>query len=159
MTLRNTIHEVLTTIYGPDWPTDLRFERLADEQTVRNIERVQTRIQAKGYNITTPRIVAGLSFDFWASMFKAKYERPVWQTRLHSAFPQMPPGWRRKEFVGLVMRVKDFRNRVAHYEPILRENHSAMHTEILQLIRCRCADTADWVAHHSRVHAVLRERP
>lgn len=157
--LRNSINEALSDVYGRDWPTDLKFGRLISPETELNIQRVQERLIRAGYKIETDRIVAGLSFDFWATMLKKDFDRPVWQTRLRTVFPHLPGGFGLGDMRELVRNVKNLRNRIAHHEPILRVNHSAMHTNILRVIRFRCPQTANWVSQHSRVLAVLRERP
>jgi hypothetical protein len=163
--LRNSIHEVLTDLYDPDWPTHPEFALLVKnddpdkDDLTKNIEKVQKRIQRAGYPVVTSRIVSGLSFDFWATLLYRRYDRLIWQTRLHRTFPNLPGGMTRRDVEGLVNDVKAFRNRIAHHEPILRANHSMVHTNILRLIRFRCPETAAWVNYHSRVQSTLRERP
>jgi len=159
VTLRNAIHEAFSNAYSADWPTDIKFERHAGAKTIANIAKVQTRIVDSGYPITTPRIVAGMSFDFWTILLTSKFDQPVWKTRLHRTFPGLPKNLHRRDLAQIVMPLKEFRNRIAHHEPIFRANHGDMQRDIVQLIRYKCPHTADWVAHHSRLHTILRERP
>jgi hypothetical protein len=159
ITLRNAIHDAFSDAYSPDWPIDIKFERHVGAKTIANIAKVQTRITEAGHPIITPRIVAGMSFDFWTILLTGKFNKPVWQTRLHRTFPNLPKTSHRRDLATLAIGLRDFRNRVMHHEPILRVNHSDMQRDILQLIRYRCDQTADWVRHHSRVHIILRERP
>jgi hypothetical protein len=157
--LRNSIHEAFSNAYSADWPIDRKFERHVGETTIAAIAKVQSRIADAGHLITTPRIVAGLSFDFWAMMLTSKFDRPVWQTRLHRIFPHLPKDVPRRALATRIIRLKEFRNRIAHHEPILHVNHSDVQKDILEIIGHKCPHTADWVAHHSRVHIILRERP
>lgn len=159
VTLRNSIHDVLSSVYGPDWPTDPKFERLVETDTVKVIEKVQDRIQKSGHPISTPRIVAGLSFDFWHIILTRPFDRPIWQTRLRAAFPHLPSNVKRRQVSVLVRDIKTFRNRIAHHEPIIGEDHSKLHTDMLNLVRFRCPETAGWMSYYSRVQVTLRERP
>ena len=159
VTLRNSIHELLTEIYDAEWPFNLGFKALVGEDIMKAITKAQQRIEQAGYAVSAPRIVSGLSFDFWASLFANRFDRPLWQTTLRDTFPHLPGGISRRDLRDLVKSIKAFRNRVAHHEPIIKVDHSLIHTNILRLIRFRCAETAAWVNHHSRVPSVIRERP
>ncbi|WP_146205329.1 MULTISPECIES: hypothetical protein [unclassified Azospirillum] len=159
VTLRNSVNERLCYLYGAEWPTSERFRSVLGEESGANLDRVRGRIVKAKYAPVTGRIVAGLSFDFWASLFKGQYDRPIWQTGLHATFPLLPAGTRRGDVADLVNRIRWLRNRVAHYEPIFKEDLSYLHTIIIRLISFRCSHTADWVRHHSILPVVMRSRP
>lgn len=159
VTLRNSVNERLCSLFGPEWPTSERFRSVLGEESGANLDRVRGRLVKAKYVPVTGRIVAGLSFDFWASLFKGKYDRPIWQTGLHATFPHLPAGTRRGDVADLVNRIRWLRNRVAHYEPIFKEDLSYLHTIIIRLIGFRCVHTADWVRHHSTLPVVMRARP
>lgn len=159
VTLRNTVNETLIDTYGDNWPHDPKFRNILTQPTIQNIEKVIGRITGAGYQATLGRIVAGLSFDFWAWLFTSDFDRPIWQTRLRGAFPNLPGSLGRGDVRNLVVAVKTLRNRVAHYEPVLNMDLSGIHTNIIRVVHFRCADTAAWLRASSEVQTILREKP
>lgn len=65
----------------------------------------------------------------------------------------------RKDFEKTVRDINDFRNRIAHHEPIHRMNLSQMHTNILNTLQWLSVETSLWVKHHSTVNECLRMKP
>lgn len=159
VTLRNAVNEALSSAFGTDWHTNLVFLGLIGQDSTAKIEQAISRIKRQSKSPTVDRIVAALSFDFWARLLTSDFDRPIWQTRLRSVFPNLPAGSSRGELRTLCVQIRDFRNRVAHYEPVLREDLSKIHTSTLRLIGFRCHDTALWVRHQSTVQTVIRARP
>jgi len=159
VTLRNSVNERLCYLYGTEWPTSEKLRLVLGDESAANLDRVRGRIVKAKHTPATGRVVAGLSFDFWASLLKKEYDRPIWQTGLHPTFPELPSGMRRGDVAKLINQIRWLRNRVAHYEPIFKEDLSNLHTMIIRLISFRCPHTADWVRHHSTLPTVMRARP
>lgn len=79
------------------------------------------QIQKAKRTLTKPythdRLVAGLSFGFWVQLF-AKLQFRVAGQSLHKIFINRPPGTNQKSLFKSLCALRDFRNRIAHYEPI-----------------------------------------
>lgn len=160
ITLRNAISGTFQRIFGPDWPQNPRFRAILRPQADASIQKTITRLNEIGQPIVTDRIVAGLSFDFWVGSLTHDLEHQVWQRALHTTFPHLQRGrGARRLLLNNARAAKDFRNRVAHHEPIFKADHSKIQHDIVRGIGYRCQHTARWVAHHSRVGAILRQKP
>ena len=62
------------------------------------------------------RVVAELSLGFWVALFARGYEESLWRTALYRCFDPTPA---RRQLHKQLNRLRRFRNRVAHHEPIL----------------------------------------
>lgn len=159
VTLRNAISDVLSDVFGENWPFSEPFRALLKEPSILSLEKAKLRLARSGYEITTGRMVAILTFEFWAGILTSDFDRPIWQVRLIGAFPNLPGGLTRGDLRNLVVGIKGFRNRVAHYEPIISSDLSSMHTNILRVVHFRCLHTYEWLRKHSQVQQILRKRP
>jgi hypothetical protein len=154
VTLRNAMHETFTTFFaGDDWmmpATGQLYSRLTP-QSKKAIDKAMDRLTAKGMTNPTPNdIVATLTFDFWSNLFRNDY---VWLWRmqdpvngagiLHTVFPLLSSGKSRGYVKDHVSNINDFRNRVAHHEPVHYKsiNHHQKYEAILELIGFRCSST------------------
>ncbi|MHB1774066.1 MAG: Abi family protein [Acidimicrobiales bacterium] len=117
--LRNAVDRQL----GIDQPqAPIRDTRLMDFNTLRpsgvkavilGVERLE-----KGKEITRSRVVAGVSFGFWAGLFSRTYEE-LWRHRLRLAFPH--GAIMRKDLTQPMRSIQGFRNRVAHHHCLLSQ--------------------------------------
>ena len=135
--LRNGIHSHLSEVVGTEW----WFESSAFDMTPwakAEIDSVKKKIQKAGKEITSGRVVAGLSFGFWTSLFEDHYEKktPFLPRGIKSVFPYLPKRMHnRKDRKADLERIRQLRNRVSHHE---RTSHwkdlDAQHTLILDVI-------------------------
>ena len=70
---------------------------------------------------THDRLLAALSFGFWIKLFDRIQFRVGGQS-LHRIFPNRPPGTNQKTIYKSICKLRDFRNRIAHHEPICFNN-------------------------------------
>lgn len=156
--LRNSLDRQLSLKYGTEWyKQNARPVVFLDPQ----FERIQKAMKDfdKNRPITNADVVANLSFGFWADILHYEMYDPLWRSCLHHAFPNKPKGTKRSTVGPIVKRLKDLRNRVAHHEPIWKWNLQREHTSIIEIASWLCPVTSSWIAYHSRVERVLRERP
>jgi len=66
---------------------------------------------------THDRLVAALSFGFWVKLFDRLQFRVGGKT-LHQVFSSRPTGTSQKSIYKYLCKLRNFRNRIAHYEPI-----------------------------------------
>lgn len=137
VTLRNTLHQALTTAYGtPNWFALHAPVLLAPENAALMASR--RRLVTDGRIPTPGDVIASLDFGFWTSLFRRSYESILWRRPglLADAFPHLPRG--RNPRARLAQRfneIRRFRNRVFHHEPIwqrtdLPRQHAAIREAI-----------------------------
>ncbi|KRB31505.1 Abi family protein [Mesorhizobium sp. Root172] len=108
--------------------------------------------------ITTNDVIANMSFEFWARLLGPKFDSQ-WHGTVHTVFPNDSTVSRRSIWSG-VMRIKDFRNRVAHHEPIFQlADLQEIYAEILRLTGLRCTTTKTWLQHFSTCQSVFKQMP
>ena len=156
--LRNALHDRLTARFSrEDWwnaPSLIlttvhrqaiaaAYDRLAQER----------KVPASG------RVVAQLSLGFWVGLLGTghNYEMTLWRPALRHAF--MKRIGTRRQLHHDFDRLRTFRNRIAHHEPIFHRHLAADHMHIVRLIGLISPVTAEWVTENSRVDAVLAVRP
>jgi len=80
-------------------------------------KKVNEAIRNLGVRYTNDRVVASISFGFWINLFAPMQFRLAGQT-LHRIFLARPTGTQPKAIFNDLVQVLDFRNRIAHYEPL-----------------------------------------
>lgn len=153
--IRNGVDEALSDIYGPDWPWSRTFERSlpnpagyhfnATKELLR--ARAQLQVGASG------KVIAELKFAFWCHMFTSRYQVRIWNTNMHSVFPNVPAAYstsHARQAIYLELEsLRRFRNRIAHHEPILTE----------PLISRRCREVSGWHASWETVSRYIVAKP
>ncbi|GAA0589900.1 Abi family protein [Caenispirillum bisanense] len=162
--LRNAMHRHLSAVYGTDW-----YDNPAaglDQGATKQIADAKNKLKGK-YTVDAPHIVASLSFGFWVALLgrggkfdqsesKANYEMTLWRPALRAAFTTEAPLKRRDAHEPLDY-LRTLRNRIAHHEPIFERHLEKDHDGILQITGWLSPSSRDWIAHHSRVPALLRQ--
>lgn len=127
--LRNTIHEAARNHFGrDDWFDDSSI--INYRFAVESLAKTKAKLQREQRPPDPHRIVAELTFGFWASLLERRYELPLWRPLIKTAFPAMP----RRDRTRLALRdrfdeIRLLRNRIFHHEPIwywgdLEEKHN-----------------------------------
>lgn len=161
--LRNAMHSRLSAVYGTEW-----YDNPAaglDQGATKQIADAKRKLAGR-YAVDAPHIVASLSFGFWVALLgrggkfdqsetKANYEMTLWRPALRKAFRTEAPLKRRDAHEPLDY-LRTFRNRIAHHEPIFERHLEEDHDSILQIAGWLSPGSRDWIAHHSRVPALLR---
>jgi hypothetical protein len=153
VTLRNRINEIFSITFDNEWYKDQSFRSGLSSESLDALDRGIHR--AKRPN--KEDIVATLTFDFWSNLFRPEYDRFVWQTNMKKLLPNNT--LTRKEFEKVVRKINEFRNRIAHYEPIHKINLSEMHVMIIDTLSWLSNDISLWVKHYSTVNECLRMKP
>lgn len=80
-------------------------------------KKVDSAIRELGIRYNHDKLVASLSFGFWVNLFAPIQFRLAGQN-LHKIFATRPKGTQPKQIFNDLNQILDFRNRVAHHEPI-----------------------------------------
>ncbi len=157
VTLRNKIHDRLTTAVSPAWYEDRRLSlRFAQ---IDQVQHAQEALRRSGKPIEPGRVVAELSFGFWVGLFSSKYENSLWRPHLRRLFINAPAPLTRRDAHQPLEGVRELRNRIAHHEPVFHLKLTAAEDQILTVLGWLCPATSRWIAHHSRFAMVHAARP
>jgi hypothetical protein len=136
VTLRNAIHDAIRIGIGhDDWWNYVRLDRRTDDNIVQAIDRVQLN-----YPLTPGRVVAELTLGDWVRLLgtggrrdglAVDYVKSLWRPYFARRFKRAAD---RRAFHTEVERVRVFRNRIAHHEPVLRTNHLAELQRLIDLM-------------------------
>ncbi len=154
---RNHLDQRMAAKYGADWMTN-NSPPLSPNST-RAIIEAQKGLAHARVKPTPGAMVAELNFWFWVGLLGPGYDATIWRATCHHAFRTNGKGMARSVVHGRFNAMRRFRNRVAHHEPIFRDNLAGRHDEIIEAIHWMCRDTAAWAAHHSRLLDALAASP
>jgi hypothetical protein len=155
--LRNAVDGVLgagqpQTPVKDTWLLD--FEILQPDgikQAITAIERLE-----KGKLVTRGRVVAGVSFRFWAGLFGRRYEE-LWRHRLRAAFPHA--ALTRKDLSSRMRLIQRFRNRVAHHDSLLDQDAQARLEDMLTIAGWIDPAAQVWLTERTNALAIVRQMP
>ena len=118
VSFRNHVHDALAGWVGlPAW-YDATPSFLSQREAV-VIRETKASLTHRAVPPIPGRVVAKLNFGFWTSLLSAEYEQKLWPRLLKPVFPGMPRTARTRHVVAARMHgIRQFRNRVFHYEPI-----------------------------------------
>ena len=160
--LRNAVHRQLVERYGLAWYTNL--DTGLDRGALGRIRQAIADLTRDGSPNDSPLIRATLSFGFWVSLLgsggrlesgrKANYEMTLWRPALRQVFAHCATLTRRQAH-GPLNDLRILRNRIAHHEPIFMRNLTADHARILEVTGWISPGVRTWIAHHSRLPALL----
>lgn len=162
--LRNSMHAQLCKGRQADWWASpnanlMGRENDAIDSTIRKL------IKAGNSQPSADDIVGASSFGFWVGLldvgvprhYQFDYPIALWEPRLKNAFPHLN-GVKRKQLHGELNRIRIFRNRVAHHEPIFRGNTALTMSLIADVAGYIDPDVRDFILSAHRVDTVLKRK-
>lgn len=160
--LRNAIHDALTTRHGMRgnagfWfdDVDRELDRRAREEIITARRRAR---RSAGVGAPPGKIVAELPFGFWRYLLARRYSATLWPAIRH-AFPHLP-GRDRVQLEEPVMRLHQVRNRIAHHEPLIREDVRARVADLEAVLDAIDPALRAWVRDDAgRLDAIIDQRP
>lgn len=157
---RNTVHDALVALQeredpgGVPWYVNSSYPLAGRGPSI-----VATARRRATRNFTVPevdgRVVAELTFGFWATLTSAGYGRQFWQPALAAAFPAAK--WARLH--DSVADLVELRNRIAHHEPIHARDLHKDYQRLIGTAEYVSPRLGWWIDSTSRVPAVLTQRP
>lgn len=158
--LRNKIHFALTRHFGtPEWYNQwLISEEFADFHA--KIIETKNVLKLRNEPINPDKMIAEFMLGFWVKMFNAKYERLLWKP-LRIIFQNMPKNERQRNNVaGALNKVRNFRNRVYHYEPICWDFKATNnnYSNIIDVIQWLDTEFQNWSANNCDFPFVIKNQ-
>lgn len=157
--VRNSMHEQLTDLsvrMSGDAAWYSVLEHLFNWQTAQDIATARHRATAGGRPEAAGRVVAELPMGFWRFLLASRYERTLWRTCLHKAFPGQG---RRRAVSDKLAGLHQLRNRIAHHEPVHNRPLAALHADALEIADWVCPTTGTWISAQSAVIGLLARKP
>ncbi|WP_298445604.1 CAAX protease [Gordonia sp. (in: high G+C Gram-positive bacteria)] len=169
--LRNVFDRALQAAVVPNdthWTNEhtvtavlLRQSGNADHRTANDIREARRRASGKTANSVPDRVVGGkviaeLSFGFWPYLLTNARRNTLWVPYLQSAFP--PRTDRDQLHMGLVDLARA-RNRVAHHEPLRRNQIVPLQRKISRYANYVSLELRDYIAHASTIDQLRASRP
>lgn len=163
--LRNALDAQLTVFHqrvrggNGDWYTDTGMPWRGNDRLVQQVRSARGRATL---NRTIPevhgKVVAEFMFGFWRYTLASTYQSTLWAQAYRRAFPHLRPQNRTLVYEP-VERLHEFRNRVAHHEPVHAADHLALLANVEQVADWIDPTAAAWITATTRVPAVFSVRP
>lgn len=138
--LRNQINDVLTNHFtDPDWIINQKNGFMSDPALSythkktgqkktnnflkREIQKVEERLRKNATPITSGKVIAEQTLGFWTDLFEVHHYKLL-KGKLIKIFSSLPSGFGRKEVNDELDKVRCFRNRINHNEPVCFVNNN-----------------------------------
>ncbi len=108
---------------------------------------------------TTPvpgKVIAEVMFGFWTYLTSNAHEKTIWVPYLHKAYPGKTD---RRKIHQTLYELREFRNRVAHHEPLLVGSEFERRKIISVASRLLPKDAFSHLTQNSEVLKILADRP
>lgn len=149
--LRNCVnYQVAAHFANPNWiisekngfmnNSSLAPSRFYLRSSINNAER---SIRRKGGTLSSGKVIAEQSFGFWTSLFEAHHYRLIGGVVIH-CFPHKPSSVNRSVISQKLNRIREFRNRVYHNEPICFEGFN-IDFGLAESIRNEVFELLSWI--------------
>lgn len=145
ITLRNAIDTTFRTYFGKSWiENELNTNLLLDSYDYNTLLKayndIKTECKNKGKTFSRGKVIANLNFGFWTNLCLKKYNAKIWTKKgiFKSVFINYPKNKQQQihAISNLLNSIRKLRNRVFHYEIILKDPNDLMkkYNEILEMI-------------------------
>lgn len=160
--VRNSIADAIEMVHGPNWPRSNGFIRRLPNPR-RHFNPTTELLNVIRVQPTTGKVVAELKFVFWESMLTATHDNDLWNPHFRTVFPHTDAGKSvqqlRHEAHDQVFKIRKFRNRIAHHEPIFVRNIAEEYDRIKTVIGWKCQTAAGWLDRVQTITALNQNRP
>lgn len=166
--LRNSIHHHMNIQFSDsNWiisekngfmnHSNLRSSRYFLKQS---IIKAETKIRRRG-TVTTGKIIAEQPFGFWTSLFETHHYRLIGGCVIH-VFGNKPKAVNRSMISQKLNRIREFRNRIYHNEPVCFNGNRIDYTnallilqEINELLEWIDPELKNYVQYYNSVHSKI----
>lgn len=136
ISLRNSINNLFEKLYGTGWiVNEASFLKYKE---IEKITQAKEKILNNSEIISKDKLVSELSFGFWTALFQSVYEDKMRFNNLKQIFPNLPPKEKlaidRKIVSTKLNHIRKFRNRVFHYENILKDEFVNIEDDIYEIL-------------------------
>ncbi|MFM2227780.1 MAG: hypothetical protein RL664_1123 [Bacteroidota bacterium] len=149
--LRNSLNTVLYAHFrDTDWIINQKNGFMGDN-SLRNsnyflkssVQKTEMKLQRRGIPITSGKIISDQTFGFWIALFLSHHYSLIGGKSIH-IFPHKPAHENRASIYDKLDKIKDFRNRVNHCEPICFNGQTIDCSDALK-IRATIYTLVEWI--------------
>lgn len=167
--LRNTINYHISSYFSnPNWILSEKIGFMSDP-TLRpsrfflkkSIQKAEKTIKRKGSSISSGKVIAEQSLGFWTSLFDTHHYKLIGGSPIH-AFPNKPTHANRNLINQKLNKIRKFRNRIYHNEPICFNGlnidfseASDIKNEIYGLLNWIDSDLTDYVKYFNGIQSKI----
>lgn len=126
------------------------------------VKNTEDKLIRKGLPITSGRMVAEQSFGFWTELFENHHYK-ILRGRPIQVFKYLPAGVGRSEVLNELTRIRKFRNRINHNEPICFSNKiidfkpaMMVHQSLRNLFYWIDPDLHQWISTLDLIETVVK---
>jgi hypothetical protein len=163
--LRNSIYGCIENYFSnPDWIIIEKNGFMNDVSLsgkgyyLKNcVIKAETKMLNKGITVTAGKVLAEQSFGFWVSLFEPAHYRLTGGAAIHS-FPHKPSHINRSAIFSILSKIRDFRNRIYHNEPVCFNGTSGdfsyavqIRNDLLELLGWMDADAKKYVQRFDKI--------
>lgn len=168
--LRNIIYyQVSSYLANPNWIIREKNGFMSDTSLRRShyylkscIQKAEKTIKRRGGTITPGKIIAEQSLGIWTSFFDPHHYRLIGGVVIH-CFPNKPAHINRSAISKKLNRIREFRNRVYHNEPICFDGNKvdfseaiSIKNEIYELYEWIDVDLMEYVEYFNGIDAKIQ---
>ncbi len=162
VSLRNAVVEAVEHAFGENWHMHKGFFHSLPRKKGRyspqnDIKSCAERLPTAG------AVVAELKFAFWQYMFVNGQVARIWNPSFGNSFPHFDRTLSIQqacaEMFADIEKVRHFRNRIAHHEPIFSRDLASDYARICKIVAWRSDTAARWLASVQNVSELLTRRP
>ena len=178
--LRNRLNDILTSHFtDSDWIINQKtgfmndasltffFKQTGQQKTndflKREITKAEKRLRKIGTPITSGKIISEQTLGFWTDLFEVHHYRLL-RGKPIQIFKTLPAGCGRKEVKDELDKVRRFRNRINHNEPICFLGNTAdfskaleVHNSILNILNWIDPELVKFSADFDSVHKTINQ--
>ena len=129
ITLRNAIDSTFKNLLGDDWlEQEYQCNTILHPKDYEKFKTSYEKIQHKyGDNFTSGKVIAELHFGFWTTLCSKRYNDRIWTKKgfFKGVFENYPKSKQQQihDVADKLNKIRNFRNRIFHYEPIIRDDY------------------------------------
>jgi len=127
--LRNAINNHYIVTLGEDWIINQASGGLLLEHDSDEIKKIEHSYRKEGV-YSHDKMVGSFTFGFWTYLF-TKHNYKVGGKTLLQIFPNRIKGTTQKNVYKDITQIREFRNRIAHHEPICFDKNGAINTDYM----------------------------
>lgn len=113
-------------------------------------------------SVARGHLIAELNLSFWRRLIDARYER-IHGSAVMRLYPSLRAAGRTQNDMAplraLVDPIHALHNRIAHHEPIWREDCVQRRDDMVSLIHQTSPELSGWVRAHSRLDDIIKDGP
>ncbi len=127
------------------------------------VKDAEKKLMKRGHTITSGRIISEQTFGFWTAFFENHHYKILKGCPI-KLFTHLPAGYGRTEILNELSKVRKFRNRINHNEPICFKgsatdfsNAIAAHQSILHLLQWIDPELITWMKDINTINAAFKK--